>query len=141
MMMNSVYLDSCIVIYLVERHAIFTANVEQQLDRLGQTTLAISPLVHLEVLVKPHRDVDKQLLLRYQCFLETLYLLPIPDEIYEIALSLRVQYQLKIPDALHLAIAEYHGCQEFWTNDERLKGVMTRPSCPDILIIGRSAYT
>ena len=24
------------------------------------------------------------------------------------------------PDALHLAIAHYHACSEFWTNDKRL---------------------
>jgi len=29
-----------------------------------------------------------------------------------------------MPDALHLAIAQYHGCDAFWTNDGRLQRVV-----------------
>lgn len=46
--------------------------------------------------------------------------LPIPETIYEQALQLKATHRLKTPDALHLAIALYHGCTDFWTNDNRL---------------------
>jgi predicted nucleic acid-binding protein len=46
-------------------------------------------------------------------------LLPIGDEIFALAMALRVQHGLKTPDSLHLA-ALHHGCTEFWTNDDRL---------------------
>jgi predicted nucleic acid-binding protein len=32
----------------------------------------------------------------------------------------RARFGLKPPDALHLACAQHHGCDELWTNDERL---------------------
>ncbi|MGL4609627.1 MAG: type II toxin-antitoxin system VapC family toxin [Trueperaceae bacterium] len=35
-------------------------------------------------------------------------------------MNLRAFHNLKTPDALHLATALHHGCQEFWTNDLRL---------------------
>ncbi|MEY3218669.1 MAG: hypothetical protein RIT27_26 [Pseudomonadota bacterium] len=116
-----IYFDSCIVIYLVERHPLFASNIEEKLSFLDrETALVISPLVRLEVLVKPLRNVNNSLLLRYEQFLDILQILPIPAAIYEIALSLRVQYNLKTPDALHLATAQFHRCQQLWTNDERL---------------------
>jgi predicted nucleic acid-binding protein len=45
------------------------------------------------------------------------------DTVFERALQLRVAHGLKTPDALHLATAMVHGCQEFWTNDDRLSKV------------------
>lgn len=29
-------------------------------------------------------------------------------------------YVARIEDALHLALAQQHGCERFWTNDDRL---------------------
>ncbi len=53
------------------------------------------------------------------------YILEMPEAVYDLALSLRVQYNLKTPDALHLATAKYHDCKAFWTNDNRLAMVST----------------
>jgi len=43
------------------------------------------------------------------------------DRIFDRASRLRAGYGLKTPDALHLATALHYGCDEFWTNDGRLK--------------------
>jgi len=32
---------------------------------------------------------------------------------------LRVRFGLRTPDALHLSCAQYHRCDELWTNDGR----------------------
>jgi uncharacterized protein len=47
-------------------------------------------------------------------------MLPFNDETWARATELRARFGLKTPDALHLACAEVSGCQEFWTNDDRL---------------------
>lgn len=52
-------------------------------------------------------------------YLDQIWLL-IPDIVYEQTLQLRALHRLKTPDALHLAIARYYGCTDFWTNDDRL---------------------
>ncbi len=59
--MDKIYFDSCIVIYLVERHPIFAPVIQQALVNAGDVILAVSPLVRLEVLVKPKLDNDKPL--------------------------------------------------------------------------------
>ena len=122
-MSQRIYLDSCIVIYLVEKNPLFaekiTARIEQTLS--DEKVLAVSPLVKLEVLAKPLRDKDTNLIQTFENFLATLEFLSIPDSVYETALQLRANYHLKVPDALHLAIAQHHNCVDFWTNDNRLE--------------------
>jgi predicted nucleic acid-binding protein len=118
--MPLIYLDSCIVIYLIERHPQYVAIVERALADLGEAIIVSSPLVRLEVLVKPMQDGDEQLIRLYHQFLATNRMLPITDDIFDAALNLRVQHRLKTPDALHLALAEKHGCSALWTNDNRL---------------------
>jgi len=118
--MDKIYLDSCLIIYLVEQHPVFSPIVQSRIATLEETELCVSPLIRLEVLVKPMRDANQALLLRYEQFLACLCNLSMPEEVYQIALSLRVQHGLKTPDALHVATAQFHNCQQFWTNDGRL---------------------
>jgi len=113
-------LDTCIVIYRVEHHSTFAPIIKKRLATLAETDLVISPLVRLEALVKLMRDANQTLLQRYDSFLASLHTLLMPEEIYEIALSLRVKHNLKTPDALHIATAQCHHCQAVWTNDGRL---------------------
>ena len=47
-------------------------------------------------------------------------LLDMPESIYLRAAGLRARFGLKLPDALHLACAQQHRCEEMWTNDDRL---------------------
>ncbi len=112
--------DSCIVIYLVERHPLYEPRLREELEGLEGAELAISPLVRLEVLVRPLRDGDEDLAQLYRLFLAEQLMLDMPEEVYDAALSLRAKHTLKTPDALHLATAQYHGCSQFWTNDNRL---------------------
>lgn len=118
--MSLIYLDSCIVIYLIERHPQYASIIEQALAEQHQAIIALSPLVQLEVLVKPMRDNNKQIVQLYQQFLAATRMLSITDATFDMALDLRVRHHLKTPDALHLAIASYYDCDAFWTNDDRL---------------------
>ena len=47
-------------------------------------------------------------------------LLDMPEQVYLLAAALHARFSLKTPDALHLATAQFHGCQALWTNDDRL---------------------
>lgn len=121
--MKKVYLDSCFVIYLIEDVPNFSPIAREFLANNVSCHLCISPLVRLEVLVHPMRNHNQALEKDYVDFLTGLEVLPITDEVFDQALQLRVFSGLKTPDALHLGTAIFHGCSEFWTNDDRLLNV------------------
>lgn len=115
-----VYLDACTVIYCVEQHSVFGAVVSQALESVPTPQIGISPLVEMECLIAPLRTQNIVLLDRYRKFFEQCIYFEMPSEVYRHATELRAQYNLKTPDALHLATAQYHGCTAIWTNDNRL---------------------
>lgn len=117
--MGLIYLDACILIYLVERHPEFGARVERALD-VSAARFAISPLVKLECLVQPMRNGDLVRQRHFEAALAELQLLPMPESVYFAAAQLRARFNLRTPDALHLACAQAHGCDALWTNDDRL---------------------
>ncbi|MBF0155289.1 MAG: PIN domain-containing protein [Magnetococcales bacterium] len=119
-MMALICLDSCIVIYLVERHPVYAATLRQAMAGHARDVMSMSPLVPLEVLVKPIRDRDTATIRQFRQYLASLRMLTMPEEVFDTALGLRTDYGLRVPDALHLATAMVHGCTEFWTNDNRL---------------------
>lgn len=106
---------------MIEKHPDHYPKIKTKLANLPEYQLAVSPLLRMEVLIKPLQEGNTLLQQRYEDFLAQQIWLPIPEEVYEQALQLRATHRLKTPDALHLAIARYHGCcTEFWTNDDRL---------------------
>lgn len=119
-MNRRIYIDACIAIYLIEKHPAFEAKILKTLAEAKGSHLAVSPLLRLEVLAKPLRDGDTNLIQEYETFIASQIMLSIPECIYDYALQLRAKFRLKTPDALHLATAQYHGCTDFWTNDTRL---------------------
>ena len=118
--MGLIYLDSCLLIYLIENHSQWAAPLRSKLSAVDPLNLAISDLVRMECLVKPIRDDDLALQRRYRNAFEELVQLPLSREVFESAAHLRGRFGIKPPDALHLACAQHHGCEQLWTNDERL---------------------
>ncbi len=118
--MGLIYLDSCLVIYAVERDPIFGDRVRHAMASAPRDTFVISPLVKLECLVKPLRTGDLVLQRYYEAALEQLELLPLPETAYIQTSHLRARFGLRTPDALHLACAQHYGCEALWTNDGRL---------------------
>jgi predicted nucleic acid-binding protein len=119
--MRKVYLDTCCVIYLLEDVPGFSAAMRAHLASNPDAILCVSPLVRLEVLIKPLADGNQTLANDYQDFLAAQQWLTIGDAEFARAAELRATYRLKTPDALHLATANRYACAEFWTNDDRLK--------------------
>ncbi len=122
--MRKIYLDACIVIYLIEKHLVFSGKIENLIFSLTNYELCFSPLVEMECLVMPFRTQDAPLKKLYENFFDAQTRLSMPSEIFQKAAQLRADFPaLKTPDALHLSTALYHNCDEFWTNDNRLNKI------------------
>jgi predicted nucleic acid-binding protein len=124
MTMRRVYLDACAVIYYIEKHPVFFPLLATTLlPEEGEAAHPVfSDLTRLECRVQPMRTKNQELLDRYDTFFA------LPDNecvafgkpVFDLATELRANQGLKAPDALHLAAAIQAGCDEFWTNDDRL---------------------
>ena len=118
--MGLIYLDACIVIYLIEDRARRGGQIAEEMARRGEARFGVSPLVKCECLVAPLKRADLVLERAYRELFEVLAPLEMPEDVYLQAARLRALFALGMPDALHLACAQHHRCDELWTNDERL---------------------
>ncbi len=122
--MPAAYLDSCIVIYLIQGPDEFQQRVSARLSSGGAEPpdVCVSDLTRLECRVLPMRRSDTGLLAAYDRFfaLARTHCLPMPREVYDLATELRATHRIETADALHLAAAIVGKCDEFWTNDRRL---------------------
>ncbi|SDO36116.1 Predicted nucleic acid-binding protein, contains PIN domain [Microbacterium sp. ru370.1] len=118
-----IYVDSCLVIYAVERGDDLGDRARQVLTE-ADSPLAASPLVMLEAMVGPMRDGYAEPQLRMWSVFDRFEMLPAEPDAYLRAARLRAKYpRLGTADALHLAIAQRAGCSRFWTNDSRLAAI------------------
>jgi predicted nucleic acid-binding protein len=115
-----IYLDSCLIIYLVEDHPIWGAAVARVLSQGGSVRFVLSPLAVMECLVGPVKNGDTELYREYLLFFEQNAAIDMPESVYLEAAELRGRFGLRTPDALHLACARHHRCEALWTNDGRL---------------------
>ena len=114
-----IYLDSCLVIYLVEHHPRFTDYVRRVLAHHKEEVFAISALVRLECLVGPRKAKDTAIEKNYIAALGQLRTVPLTEQVFDEAITLRATYGLRTPDSLHLAAAHAARCTALWTNDQR----------------------
>jgi len=123
--MPRIYLDSCIVIYLLEGPMDLSRSIRSALDPVaGDTPSAcFSELTRLECRVGPMRKGAKQVLRKFDEFFmsDDLENLPIDPRTFDLATRIRALQGAKTADAIHLAAAILGGCEEFWTGDNRLK--------------------
>ncbi|WP_260856237.1 type II toxin-antitoxin system VapC family toxin [Microbacterium sp. BH-3-3-3] len=127
-----IYVDSCLVIYAIERDDEIGDCTRTALARAHEP-LATSPLVMMEALVKPMRATDAEAQLTMWSAFDAFELLPADPDAFLDAALLRARHRgLQTADALHLAIARRAGCSALWTNDARLS-VASRGLAVDIL--------
>ena len=118
--MGLIYLDSCLVIYLIEQHPEWGPAIQATLGRETANRFAVSGLTKMECLVKPMRIADLALQRRFEEGFRLYQSLEVTELVFLLAAQLRARFGLKTPDALHLACAQHHGCTALWTNDDRL---------------------
>jgi uncharacterized protein len=115
-----IYVDTCTVIYLVEESPRYFNLIQQAIEKEEGSSFAISSLVKAECLVGPFRSGNARLQSRYETYFTSVLTLDIDESIFLKAAALRAHNGLKMADALHLACAQSHQCDAFWTNDLRL---------------------
>jgi len=77
-----IYLDACLVIYLVENHSVFAPRIERRILQAAPAEFAISPLVIAEVLVMPFRQNNTRLIECYEAFFASCLTLTLPDSVF-----------------------------------------------------------
>jgi len=98
----------------------FSLLMRHYFEKNKEVILCVSPLVRLELLVKPLKENNREIVDGCNDFLEAQQRLEINDRIFDQATNLRAKHSLKTPDAIHLATAQYYSCSKLWTNDDRL---------------------
>ncbi len=98
----------------------WAAKISRAISDLGNVELVVSDLVRLECRVVPLRNGDAELLRRFDEAFAAAEFARLTRSVFDRAAELRARHRIKTPDALHLAAALEHGCDEFWTNDDRL---------------------
>ncbi|MFZ3140970.1 MAG: type II toxin-antitoxin system VapC family toxin [Polaromonas sp.] len=120
-----VYIDANAVIYYIEQNPRYLAGMLRLMfgaDGSDLVHCVTSDLVRLESRVLPLRNLNLLLLSRFDAFFDVnqAHSVRLDSAVFDFATELRAQHGLKTPDALHLAAALQAGCDEFWTNDQRL---------------------
>ena len=131
---STVCLDVAPIIYYVERNASYTKLIDPFFEaiRLNKFTVITSVTTLLEVLVFPIRRNDKELVQKYQNILSNsrqMSVLTVDRDIAEQAAFLRATYNLRTPDAIHMATAIVSNAKYFLTND------LSLPSLPNLTVL------
>ena len=121
--MATTYLDSCMVIGLIEGD---TEQRKSLKNYLAYQTVFSSELVRLEARILAIRQKKQAHLNLYDVFFVACEFVDLNRAVFDLAALLRAESNLKTPDALHLAAAIHAGCDEFCTNDKQLVKVATQ---------------
>ena len=126
-----IYVDASGLIYSVERVEPYRTLLEPMWEQVqdGNLTVVSSPILVIEVLVKPLRDGNTEIELQYRELFASnaVRLLDASYQVFADAARLRAETALKTPDALHAATALRAGCALFITNYTDFRRVQGLP--------------
>lgn len=122
------YTDTAPLIYYVEENPPYVAKMDTIIAAIEARSMeAFSSMITLtEVLTLPLKQGDTRLAQQYRDVLlhsREFHLLPVTARMAETAAALRARYNLRTPDALHVATAIEARCEAFLTNDAGIKRV------------------
>ena len=123
---SKIYFDSAPLVYYVEENPAYVGQMDAIIEQIERATVeAFSSVILLpEVLMLPTRLGKTELVKAYREILfnsQHFQLVAVSAEIAERATNLRAAYNLRTPDAIHVATALETGCEIFLTNDNGLK--------------------
>lgn len=125
---GKIYLDTNLYIYFFENNLQYADEIENLLNLTTEKkiTLIASTLLLSEILVSPYKTKNKQLLQIYQNLDQTitnLNLIPLNKKIADQTAFIRAKYDIRTPDAIHLATAIDQQANLFVTADQQLSKV------------------
>ena len=119
-----VYLDSNVVIYLIEQPPNFGPRAAAQVHSLmgDGHRLLVSDLTRVECRSNPLATGDHAMLRHYDTFFGHTVdrVIPLTSSVCDRATAIRGRRRYRTADAIHLAAALEAGCAVFLTNDHRL---------------------
>jgi predicted nucleic acid-binding protein len=119
-----VYLDSNVVIYLIEQPPVWGPRAIARLAtaRANADQILASDITRLECRVGPLAKSDATMLALFDAFFAApnVLVLPLTAAVCDRAASIRAKYGFRLGDVLNLAAAVDSGCDVFLTNDNRL---------------------
>jgi predicted nucleic acid-binding protein len=119
-----IYLDSCIVIYLIEQPPGFGPRASSRAGKLfaAGDKVVVSDLTRLECRCHPLAAGDTATLGHFDLFFAKTAekVVQLTTAVCDRATEIRAKYHFKTPDAIHLAAAVEAGSDVFLTNDTRL---------------------
>jgi predicted nucleic acid-binding protein len=125
----TVLVDTAPWIYLLEDHTEFAPRflgLFEAAER-GQIQLALSTVTLAEVLTGPFKAGQTALAKRYETALCAYQSVPLSASVASLSAQLRVQYRLKLPDAVQLASALQIGASALVTHDRDFSAVQGLP--------------
>ncbi|MDX2139553.1 MAG: type II toxin-antitoxin system VapC family toxin [Chloroflexota bacterium] len=124
--LHRLHMDSSPLIYYVEENLTYLARMDEIVTRIEDSLITtLSSIILLpEILTHPVRQGRNDLVGAYrEILLTTIHLIDVNNSIAERAVDLRARYNLRTPDALHVATAWMAGCDAILTNDTGMKRV------------------
>ena len=121
--------DTAPWIYVLEDHAQFAPLFLGLFEaaELGRLQLALTTVTLAEVLTGPFKAKQTALAKRYEKALGRYHVVPLSAQVAVMAAQLRVQYRLKLPDAVQLASALEIGAAALVTHDRNFSSVQGLP--------------
>lgn len=125
----TVLVDTAPWIYLLQDHPDFAPRFAPLFEAAdaGRLQLALTTVTLAEVLTGPIKAGQMALAKRYETALGQYAVMPLTAAVASLAAQLRVQYRLKLPDAVQLATALDMGAAALVTHDRDFAGVQGLP--------------
>ena len=130
----TVLVDTAPWIYILEDHPVWASQFVGLFEAAerGRLQLALTTVTLAEVLAGPFKAKQTALAKRYEKALGRYHVVPLSAQVAVMAAQLRVQYRLKLPDAVQLASALDIGAAALVTHDRDFSKVQDFPvlTCP-----------
>jgi predicted nucleic acid-binding protein len=129
---DKIYLDTNAYVYFLEDNPQFADQIDEIFKTCLEQDIQIfaSCLISTELLVAPFKEGRKDLVALYQNLerqIPNLNLVTYNQQIAVKSAYLRAKYDIKTPDAIHIATAWHYEVEAFYTGDQKLKKVTEVP--------------